>query len=173
MLFSLRGVLNSDTVRVCPVAERETFTGWVRIQSPTESKQRQFTDLIREKKQRFEAIRGVRGIDQCVLHSPHDSNPACDCHTATAPEHRPCPMECENHRYQSAVWVGRNKTNFSSDTGKTATYSRRSEGCTVLISGFYILHTIPAQPVRDIRPGGDGVRLATHRQIGSSRAIAR
>ncbi len=34
--------------------------------------------VILEKKQRFEVIRGVRGIYQCVLHTPHDSNPACD-----------------------------------------------------------------------------------------------
>ena len=34
--------------------------------------------VIREKKKRFEVIRGVQCIYQCVLHDPHDSNPACD-----------------------------------------------------------------------------------------------
>eukprot|EP01043_Picozoa_sp_COSAG02_P003269 COSAG02_NODE_79_length_40228_cov_18.435762_24_plen_41_part_00 len=34
---------------------------------------------IRDKKQRFEVIGAVHGIYQCVLQTPHDSNPAgCD-----------------------------------------------------------------------------------------------
>ncbi len=40
--------------------------------------------LIREKKQRFEVIRGVHGIHQRVLHHPHDSNTrACESHSDT------------------------------------------------------------------------------------------
>jgi hypothetical protein len=31
--------------------------------------------VILEKKQRFEVIRGVHGILQCVLYTPHASNP--------------------------------------------------------------------------------------------------
>eukprot|EP01043_Picozoa_sp_COSAG02_P026955 COSAG02_NODE_1568_length_11897_cov_632.076454_6_plen_211_part_00 len=34
--------------------------------------------VIREKKQRFRVIRGVHDIYQWLLHTPHDSNPACD-----------------------------------------------------------------------------------------------
>jgi hypothetical protein len=33
--------------------------------------------VIRVKKQRLAVLRGVHGIDQWVLHTPHDSNPAC------------------------------------------------------------------------------------------------
>jgi hypothetical protein len=36
---------------------------------------------IRDEKQRFEVIRGVHGIDQCVLQTPHDSNPVTEGHT--------------------------------------------------------------------------------------------
>ncbi len=35
--------------------------------------------VIREEKQRFEVISAVHGIYQCVLQTPHDSNPpGCD-----------------------------------------------------------------------------------------------
>eukprot|EP01043_Picozoa_sp_COSAG02_P032788 COSAG02_NODE_2206_length_9517_cov_3.928860_10_plen_83_part_00 len=46
-----------------------SLTGWVRIQSSDGVKAILIFRVICEKKQRFEAIRGVHGIDQCILHT--------------------------------------------------------------------------------------------------------